>query len=781
MSQIGNAEALERLKTLLSGEVVVEDDVFPRLVQALVRLSGRDGEELFGFHLRSTKASHMASRLSAMSVMVLGARAVPLLVDGVLATVDLARIRATTDVLAKLGTEEAHKGLTTLSQKIRHPVGKELAATKLEELERDHPTRFNLLPRLRDLAPNGTEQLLRDFLAADDREMVRLLIEELIRLDSPGKVLAYRVLASKGDMAAARALQNRLSHDFEPEILDSFCLTISALVDKLPAASEGYGDEWVAFWRKYRDRENPAKAAAHALAANSEAAHAPVYAEFLESEFVAVRLCGYKALMNLGDSRFMELAEKGISSTVIEEVGAAAAALAVMGRAEQLEELARSKSSQKRAMCAKVCLVANRRDLWGSLALDDERAVRHAAIEAMDEVSSDLRPGAEDLAPVISFTVDYDSYETLCNMLGNVGDLESATRIVARLSENDERITASSLKALKALRMRGIFRLADLSGNVSLLINTLVANIGDHGAISLIGALVEDFDIDALETIRNALLAQKASVKQGSAQNVTMAVIGRIHLLSTRKKIVDEMERAFADHPSTAREQIEAVNRVASLWLRADLELNPVFCERVEDWMISVAQDKTVARIARKSAIDAVGKGGSTRVAAQLHKLVASPTEEIANAAGVALEALSRRFPVANLGSEEHLGAPKRQGVLIVEDDTNIRNIFQSYLFQKGYSAYNAGEGEEALGILSETGVDLVLLDLHMPGMDGFKFLETLRKLRNPPPVIVITSYGDRNTVLKVLKLGAIDFLRKPVDLPEMLARVRKVIGSRPN
>jgi DNA-binding response OmpR family regulator len=73
--------------------------------------------------------------------------------------------------------------------------------------------------------------------------------------------------------------------------------------------------------------------------------------------------------------------------------------------------------------------------------------------------------------------------------------------------------------------------------------------------------------------------------------------------------------------------------------------------------------------------------------------------------------------------------------------------------------------------------VDTVLLDLHMAGMDGFRFLEALGRMRKPPPVIVTTSFGDRNTVLRVLKLGAIDFLRKPVDLTEMLARIRKVLA----
>lgn len=779
MSQIGNREALERLKALLGGDVVVEQDVFPRLVQALVRLSGKEGEELFGYHLRTAKISHMAAKLSAMSVMVLGARAVDILLDGVLSTVDLGRIRATTDVLGRLGTPEAHRALAEMARKVRHPVGKELAASRMEELERDHPTRFNLLPKLKELGDGDPAPLLAEFLAAEDREMVRLLVEEMQNLPPPAKALAYRVLAGKGDTAAARALQNRLGSDMPPETLDGFSLALFELIEKLPAALDGYEGEWREFWKRHGSREMPAMAAARALAAAQDPALVPTYAEFLESGFPEVRLTGYKALMATGDERHREIVAKGLDSISVDEVGAAAAALAVMGDPEPLTQLSKSKSAQRRTICATVCLSAGRRDLWGALALDDEKSVRHAAIAAMEEVSTDLRPSAEDLTPVISFTVDYESFEALCGMLGNHGDLEAAKRIASRLSEKDERITASALKALKAMRLRGIYRLDHLGEDSGLLIQTLADYATDQTALGLTGALIEDFDIEALEKIRDALLAQKMGGRQGGIQAVTMAVIGRILVLTNRKKVVDEIERAMAERPATAREQIESVNRIASYWLRADLDLNPVFSERIEDWMMAIAQDKTVARIARKSAIDAVGKGGSARTGSALIKLGSSPTEEISAAAQMALESLSRRFPGAALGAEDRQDSTRRHGILIVEDDANIRNVFQTYLFQKGFSAYGAGEGEEALGMLAEANVDLVLLDLHMPGMDGFRFLDALRKMRNPPPVVVITSYGDRNTVLKVLKLGAVDFLRKPVDLPEMLARVRKVTGGR--
>ena len=778
MTPIGGTEALERLKALLAGEVIVEEEVMPRLVQALVRLSGTSGQELFAFHLMTSRVSHMAARLAQMSVMVLGAKAVPALVEGALTTVDLPRIRATAEVLAKLGTLEAHGALGEIARRVRHPVGKEMAATKMEELERDHPTRFALLPRLKKLSDEEPEKLFSDFLAVEDREAALILLEELPALNETARALAYRIIGEKGDLNSARLLQNKLLDGEQGDLLGHFAAALGAIIRRLPQVVEDFISEWRSFYTIHKDNREPALAAAQALVANPSPALADAYVNFLGSQFAEVRLLGYKGLTLAGKSGHVGEVSKGLLSTSLEEVAAAAATLCSMGNPAPLEELAKAKSAQRRAIAAGACLEVGRPDLWASLALDEERSVRAVAIKALDLIGSDKVPSAEMLAPIISFTVDYDSFEALCSTLCSLGDLESAKRLAARLSEKDERITSSVLKVLKALRLRGVFTLEALGEGKNLLLATLLNSLSGKDSVSLIGACVEDFDLTSLETLRNALLAQPPSVKQGPAQAVTLAIIGRIHLLGTRKKIIEEIEKAIGGHPATAREQIEYVNRVASLWLRGDLELGQAISERIENWMMTVAHDKTLARIARKAAVEAVGKAGSAKVLPSLLRLRQSPTEEISNSADSAAQTMARRFPMANMSApaDENL---RRQALLVVEDDPNIRNIFQTFLFQRGYAAYGAAEGEEALGMMATAHVDAVLLDLHMPGMDGFGFLEALMKVRNAPPVVVITSYGDRNTVLRVLKLGAVEFLRKPVDLPEMLARVRKAIGGR--
>lgn len=776
MTPLGNIDALERLRSLLNGDVVVEEDVFPRLVQALVRLSGKKGEEIFGEYLRSAKTSHMSGLLSSISVMVLGAAAVPLLVQCVLATVDLTRIRATTDVLAKLGTMEAHAALLELSRKIKHPVGKELAASKLEELERDHPTRFVLLPRLLNLAQEDPKKLFSDFLSADDRSLVRTLLEVLHTLSPDARTFAHRVLAEKGDSSAARLLQQRLPQAADPAYASDLALALNGIIERNPGAAQGFVTEWADFYRLHANNELPASTAAKILSLSPLFELAPLYGELLSSKFPEVRIAGLAALASICDKthlpKIQEISETGSPR----EIAEATAALSAMGITAPLEALCKDRSSQRRALAATICLKAGRPDLWSALALDDERTVRHAAIEALEKAEPEKRPPPGELAPVISFTTDYDSFEVLARVLGGMGDRESAGRLAERLLERDEHISSAVFRALKALRQRGAFKWSDVAGSNGPVLPELLNMIASSGALGLIGACIEDFETEELEKIRNALLLQPASVKQGSAQAVTMAVIGRIHVLTTRKKVIDEIEKVMTDRLTGAREQIEGVNRVTSLWLRADLELTPEFGERIENWMVHLAQDKTIARIARKSAIDAVGKVGSSKVMPLLARLRMSPTEEIAGAAEAALEVMARRFPAANMGGGEE-ASEKRQSVLIVEDDANIRNLYQTFLFKKGYNAYSAEDGEEALGMMQTAHVDTVLLDLHMAGMDGFRFLEALGRMRKPPPVIVTTSFGDRNTVLRVLKLGAIDFLRKPVDLTEMLARIRKVLA----
>ena len=108
--------------------------------------------------------------------------------------------------------------------------------------------------------------------------------------------------------------------------------------------------------------------------------------------------------------------------------------------------------------------------------------------------------------------------------------------------------------------------------------------------------------------------------------------------------------------------------------------------------------------------------------------------------------------------------------LLIVDDEPNVRLVFRTALESTGAEIAAAEDGESALAWLQGHAVDLVLLDLRMPGLGGQEVLEGLRKAGNDVPVIVITAHGSVPDAVAAMKLGAIDFLSKPIT-PEALRR----------
>jgi len=116
--------------------------------------------------------------------------------------------------------------------------------------------------------------------------------------------------------------------------------------------------------------------------------------------------------------------------------------------------------------------------------------------------------------------------------------------------------------------------------------------------------------------------------------------------------------------------------------------------------------------------------------------------------------------------------------VLIVDDDPNARDTLEALLFQEGYSLAFASDGVEALAKAAELTPDLILLDVMMPGLDGFEVCQRLRAdpLLAEVPVIMITALDDRGSRLRGIEVGADDFISKPLDGVELQARVRTVI-----
>ena len=112
---------------------------------------------------------------------------------------------------------------------------------------------------------------------------------------------------------------------------------------------------------------------------------------------------------------------------------------------------------------------------------------------------------------------------------------------------------------------------------------------------------------------------------------------------------------------------------------------------------------------------------------------------------------------------------PKR--ILIVDDEPNVRLMFRTTLASTGAEIAVAEDGETALERLDGSPFDLVLLDLKMPGLDGMETLRRLRDIGDDTPVVIVTAHGDVPHAVEAMKLGAIDFLSKPLS-PEALRRV---------
>ena len=114
--------------------------------------------------------------------------------------------------------------------------------------------------------------------------------------------------------------------------------------------------------------------------------------------------------------------------------------------------------------------------------------------------------------------------------------------------------------------------------------------------------------------------------------------------------------------------------------------------------------------------------------------------------------------------------------ILIVDDEPRIRELIRENLQYSGYTCEEAGDGSAALSLLTGGGYDLVILDLMMPFMDGMSCLREMRTRRINTPVIILTARGEEYDKLAGLEGGADDYVVKPFDAKEVVARVKAVL-----
>jgi DNA-binding response OmpR family regulator len=122
---------------------------------------------------------------------------------------------------------------------------------------------------------------------------------------------------------------------------------------------------------------------------------------------------------------------------------------------------------------------------------------------------------------------------------------------------------------------------------------------------------------------------------------------------------------------------------------------------------------------------------------------------------------------------------PARQNVLIVEDEESIGLLLESTLEAEGYATERRSDGASALSRLAEGGIDLLLLDQHLPDMLGTSVLAELRATSSHhPPVVMVTAHGDIELAVQALKAGAMDYLVKDTDLTFLSMLPRTVISA---
>ncbi len=114
----------------------------------------------------------------------------------------------------------------------------------------------------------------------------------------------------------------------------------------------------------------------------------------------------------------------------------------------------------------------------------------------------------------------------------------------------------------------------------------------------------------------------------------------------------------------------------------------------------------------------------------------------------------------------------KHSRIMVVDDEQTILSLLKQTLEPEGYEVVVAADGRSALALLEERKPDLVLLDIMMPGLNGFQTLERIRQ-RSNIPVIMLTAKCEVTTVRDTLGLGADDYVRKPFHTRELLARIR--------
>jgi len=114
--------------------------------------------------------------------------------------------------------------------------------------------------------------------------------------------------------------------------------------------------------------------------------------------------------------------------------------------------------------------------------------------------------------------------------------------------------------------------------------------------------------------------------------------------------------------------------------------------------------------------------------------------------------------------------------ILVVDDEEGARELFNAILTDEGYDVLLADSGAAALTLFRNNPFNLVITDIKMPVMDGLQLLQEIRKIGSKTDVIMVTAYGEVESYLKAMSLGAAEYINKPIRIKELKRIVHKVL-----
>ena len=114
-----------------------------------------------------------------------------------------------------------------------------------------------------------------------------------------------------------------------------------------------------------------------------------------------------------------------------------------------------------------------------------------------------------------------------------------------------------------------------------------------------------------------------------------------------------------------------------------------------------------------------------------------------------------------------------------MDDEFSVRDSLRDWFHKDGYAVETAADATEAMGVMRSCALDIVLLDVRLPGMDGMRLLEKIREGAPAPIVIMITAYASVDTAVRALKLGAADYITKPINPEELSHVVSQALAQR--